>query len=118
MTSAMDFSGISVAQPGGRSSLARKHLRDTLTGYAFISPWIIGFLFFTGGPIVASLVLSFFRWKIITPPHFVGLDNFVRLFTSDALFRTSLWATTKYVLWSVPSAQIVALFLSILLNQK
>ena len=118
MTNTTDLRGIGAAQPAGRSSLARKHLRDYLTAYAFISPWIIGFLFFTGGPIVASFVLSFFRWKVITPPHFAGLDNFVRLFTSDALFRTSLWATTKYVLWSVPSAQVVALFLAILLNQK
>ena len=99
-------------------SRGRKHLREYLTAYAFISPWIIGFLFFTGGPIVAAFILSFFRWKIITPPTFVGLTNFVRLFTSDELFRISLWATTKYVLLSVPATQVVALFLAILLNQK
>jgi multiple sugar transport system permease protein len=118
MAKTMGVTGVGEAKARGRPLLARRHLREYLTAYVFIAPWIIGFLFFTGGPIIAALVLSFFRWKVITPPTFVGLDNFVRLFTADELFRTSLWATAKFVLLSVPSAQFVALLLAILLNQK
>jgi multiple sugar transport system permease protein len=92
--------------------------RETLTAYGFISPWIIGFLVFMGGPIVASFILSFFSWKMITPPKFIGLDNYVNMFTTDDLFRTSLWVTSKYVIIAIPLAQILALTLAILLNQN
>ncbi len=96
----------------------RRKWRDALVAYLFIAPWVIGFLLFTGGPIIASFVLSFFKWKIIAPPQFVGLENFSKLFTSDEWFRISLGVTAKYILIHVPIAQVLALFLAVLLNQK
>jgi multiple sugar transport system permease protein len=95
-----------------------KRLRDTLAAYGFISPWLIGFLCFTGGPILASFVLSFFSWKMLAPPKFIGLDNYINMFTVDPLFRTSLWVTIKFVIISVPLSQALAMLLAILLNQK
>ena len=96
----------------------KRRLRDALVAYAFISPWLIGFVLFTGGPIVASLVLSFFRWKMIAPPRFVGFDHFTKLFTADELFQISIGVTFKFVIISVILAQVLALLLAILLNQR
>ncbi|GAB4512686.1 MAG: sugar ABC transporter permease [Anaerolineae bacterium] len=96
----------------------RKHLREALVAYSFIAPWIIGFLLFTGGPILASLGLSFFEWRMIEPPSFVGAENYVRLFTRDPLFPKSLKVTTLYVAIAIPSGQLLALLLAILLNQR
>lgn len=60
-----------------------------ITAYLFVAPWIIGFLVFTGGPIIFSFVLSFFRWKVINTPRFIGFDHFVAMFTTDDLFIPS-----------------------------
>lgn len=96
----------------------RRRWRDALTAYAFIAPWIIGFLIFTGGPIIASFGLSFFRWKMIAPPRFYGLTHYVNMFTTDELFRKSLWVTFEFLLISIPASQVLALLLALLLNQK
>jgi multiple sugar transport system permease protein len=96
----------------------RKRLREALVAYGFISPWLIGFVLFMGGPIVASLVISFFRWKLIEPPVFVGLDNYVEMFTADPLFPQSLKVTALYVLIAIPVGQLLALWLALLLNQR
>ncbi len=96
----------------------QRRFREALIAYAFIAPWVIGFLFFTGGPIVASFVLSFYKWKMIAPPKFIGVDNYVKMFTDDQLFRLSLSVTFRYVLYHVPLSQLLALLLALLLNQK
>ena len=86
--------------------------------YAFILPWIIGFVVFIGGPIVASFGLSFFRWKMIAPPRFYGLTHYINMVTTDELFRIAIWVTFKFVVISVPIGQILALGLALLLNQR
>ena len=86
--------------------------------YAFILPWIIGFVVFIGGPIVASFGLSFFRWKMIAPPRFLGLTHYINMVTTDELFRIAIWVTFKFVVISVPIGQILALGLALLLNQR
>jgi multiple sugar transport system permease protein len=92
--------------------------RNNLTAYLFISPWIIGFILFMGGPILASLGLSFFHWDLLSPPRFVGLQNFTDLFKKNNLFIPSMLVTFKYVIIAVPASQILALGLAVLLNQK
>ncbi|MGG2918434.1 carbohydrate ABC transporter permease [Brevibacillus parabrevis] len=89
-----------------------------LTPYLFILPWIIGFLAFTLGPMLFSLVMSFFDWPVEGEVTFVGLDNYVNMFTDDPLFWQSLWVTIKFALLFVPLNLIIALFLAIMLNQK
>ncbi|MBW8349947.1 sugar ABC transporter permease [Bacillus sp. IITD106] len=96
------------------SAEARKEERAF---WIFISPWIIGFLFFTGGPIIASLVLSFTSYNVIDTPKFIGLENFSKLF-NDKLFYKSLTVTAYYVVLAVPFSIIVGLALAVLLNQK
>ena len=101
-----------------RPRRSRRRLREALLAYSFIAPWIIGFVAFTGGPILASFVLSFFKWKVITPPRYIGLENFVEMFSEDEWFRLSIGVTLKYLLLYVPLAQLLALLLALLLNQK
>ncbi len=91
--------------------------RRTLTGYAFISPWIIGFLVFTAGPMLASLAISMNSWSLLSAPEWVGFENYSRLLTDDPLFWIGLGNTAFYVAASVPLGIAVALGLALLLNQ-
>lgn len=102
-------------QPKRHLSLAA---REALTCYLFLLPWGIGFLVFVLGPIVASLVLSFMRYDVVTAPRFLGLANFRELFTTDYRFGMSMGNTAYYVAFYVPLHLIVALGLALLLNQK
>jgi multiple sugar transport system permease protein len=95
-----------------------RRLGQAIEGYLFISPWIVGFLLFTAGPIAASLVLSFFQWSLIRPPRLIWFDNYVQMFSQDPLFWQSLKVTLTYVAAAVPLQLAFALFLAILLNQK
>ncbi len=92
--------------------------KDRWAGYLFIAPWCIGFLVFTAGPMLASLLISFTSWTMLSPPSWVGLENFERLFAEDPLFLRSLWNTVFYVLLSVPFGTVLALGLALLLDQK
>ena len=86
--------------------------------YAFIFPWVFGFVAFTLGPLLFSLFISFFDWPLIGEVQFVGLKNYQDMFTNDPLFWDSLWITVKFAALFVPFNLIIALFLAILLNQK
>lgn len=97
-----------------RHSMAWHEARDF---YLLISPWLIGFILFTGGPIVASLALSFAQYDLINPPAYIGLENFAALL-HDELFFQSLKVTGIYALFSVPLGIIGGLALAILLNQR
>ncbi|MBG9734651.1 MULTISPECIES: carbohydrate ABC transporter permease [Paenibacillus] len=86
--------------------------------YLFIMPWIIGFLAFTLGPLLFSFIISFFDWPIVGEKTFVGLDNFINMFTDDPLFWTSLTVTVKFAIIFVPVNILIALGLAILLNRN
>src|SRR5579883_1066765 len=76
--------------------------REALTFYLFIAPWTVGFLVFGAGPIVASLVLSFTNYNIVSTPLFVGLSNYREMVVNDPLFATSLFNTLYYTVIFVP----------------
>ncbi len=86
--------------------------------YLFISPWIIGFILFTGGPIIAVFLLSFCKWDMISPPKWVGFSNYVKMFQSGSEFWTVLEFTLFYTLLSVLISVSWALLLALLVNQK
>ncbi len=86
-------------------------------GLLFISPWLIGFLVFTAGPMIASLILSFCKYNIATVKY-AGLSNYQRLLTNDPLFWKALLNTATYTLWAVPLGLTGSLLLAVLLNQK
>src|SRR3990172_6197634 len=97
--------------------LSRQTRRSLLTGLAFTSPWLIGFLVFFVYPIAASLYLSFTNYNIIAAPRFVGLSNYVRLFTDDSLYWIALYNTLYWVLFAVPGSILVGFILAVLLNR-
>ena len=90
----------------------------TVVAYSFILPNLIGFCIFTLIPVIFSLLLSFCQWDSGNPIKFVGLDNFVRLFTKDSSFRIALVNTIYYTVVTVPLTLGLALFLAILMNKK
>ncbi len=88
--------------------------REKVAGYVFILPFIIGLLFFTIVPIIISLGLSFTRYDILSSPRFIGIENYVRMFTQDATFRKSFQVTLFYAIVSVPIKLIMALFIAVI----
>ena len=90
---------------------------EARVGYLFISPWLIGAVVFLLGPILVSLLLAFSSWDIITPAHWVGMDNFQEM-AKDERFTASLRATAIYTLFSVPLGVAGSLGLALLLNAK
>lgn len=101
--------------------MERKHRRfwsGYLTFYLYVAPWIIGFLVFTVGPMIASLYFSFTEYNIITPPKPIGLANFDRMLTKDPLFWKSLQVTFTYAVFHIPLTLAVALAAAMLLNQQ
>ncbi len=97
--------------------MKRKKRIDNLAGYAFISPFIIGFLCFTVIPMGASLFLSFTSYDLFTPPKWVGLDNYKAMLTDDEKYWGSLKVTFYYVLAGVPLRLAFALFIAVILNR-
>src|SRR5215510_11939336 len=95
-------------------SLAR---RESLWAYAFIAPWILGFIIFTIGPMIASLFFSFTEYNIVDSPRWVGVTNYVNLF-HDELFWHSLGVTFKYAVIALPLGLVLSYLVAILLNQK
>jgi len=93
------------------------HFREALDAYLFIMPWILGFIAFTAGPMLASLYFSFTKYEVLTPPKWRGLYNYGRMI-HDPLLWKSLYNTAYYVFFGVPGRLIVALTFAIILNQK
>lgn len=91
-------------------------IKENLTGYAFISPFIIGFLAFTFIPILASLYLSFTNYNLFASPTWIGLDNYIQMFTADPRYWQSLKVTLIYVLAGVPLRLAFALLIALMLN--
>ncbi|CAM4020573.1 carbohydrate ABC transporter permease [Lederbergia lenta] len=92
----------------------KKNLKKELIAFAFISPWLLGFLAFVIGPMIASLYLSFTNYDLLSSPTWVGLDNYINMFVNDDRFWTSLKVTFTFVFISVPLKLAFALFIAIL----
>ncbi|MCT9002418.1 carbohydrate ABC transporter permease [Microbacterium memoriense] len=101
-----------VDRPGQRS----RERRETLAGYGFLIPWLIGFFGLTLLPMGYSLYLSFTNYNIFSAPKWIGLDNYVRMFTSDPSFIQSAQITMVYVLIGTPITLAAALGVAMLLN--
>ena len=84
-------------------------------GWICASPWIIGFLVFSGGPMLFSFVISFCRWDILNVPVFTGLENY-RILAHDDLVLHAL-GNTLFMLLSVPLGMALSLGIALLLNQ-
>lgn len=91
-------------------------MRKQWIGYAFISPWLLGFLIFTAYPFLASIYFSFTRYDIVSKPLWVGMANYRTLLHDDPLFWKSLQVTFQFALLSVPLGIVVGVGLALLLN--
>lgn len=87
---------------------------DNISGYLFISPWLIGFIAFTLIPMAASLYFSFTKYDLLSPPVWIGFGNYRDMFANDPRFWKSLTVTFFYVLVHVPLKLIFALFVAML----
>jgi multiple sugar transport system permease protein len=102
--------------PEEKRLAAREAGRDNKAGYLFLLPWLIGLVLIIGGPMIASLYLSFTNYSLIQAPEFIGLDNYVRML-DDSRLHKSLAVTFTYVIVGVPAQLIVALAIAMLLNE-
>jgi multiple sugar transport system permease protein len=87
-----------------------------LAGYAFIAPWLLGFFGFTLLPMAASLYFAFTDYDVLTPPRWIGLANFRRMFLEDPRYLQSVGVTAFYVSVAVPLRLAFALTVAMLLN--
>lgn len=101
-----------------RSGISKLHRREAIEGMLMALPWMIGFVLFTAGPMLAAVYLGLTKWDIITRPRFVGLQNYVEMFTKDELFLKSLGVTVSYTLMAVPLHVIFGFALAALLNAR
>lgn len=112
MTAAASGSPKAVPRPSARLRAAEER-----SAWLFASPWLVGFVVFTLGPMLASAAMTFADWSIMKPPVFVGLANYSR-FLQDPLVLQSFKVTTIYSLGYVPLNTALGLLLAILLNQR
>ena len=95
-----------------RQSAFSRHL----TAYLFISPWILGFVFFTLGPLLFSLTMSFHDWPVVGERTFVGLDNYRTMLFDDPQFWESLWITVKFAAIYVPFNIVMSFLIALMLH--
>jgi len=112
------MSATSLTSARSRRRRSKLLIREYIAFYLFASPWIIGLLVFTIGPMVASLYLSFTDYAVIDSPKWVGLDNYVHMFTDDPLVWQALRVTGMYSLGAIPLTLIVSFLIALLMHQR
>src|SRR5688572_16104691 len=91
-------------------SMAGLRRKEALTAYLFIAPTMLGYLVFIGGPMVSSLGMSLLEWDIVSPPQFIGLENYAFL-VQDPGFRSAFRNTVTFAVLVVALNLLVALAL-------
>lgn len=110
------FCGWRVRKIVGKSRMARG---DAVAGYLMASPWLIGFLLLTAGPILASGLFAFCDYDVLHPPRYVGWGNFHELFTDDRELLGKALGNAAYLsIVGIPLGMTTGLAIALLLNQK
>ena len=116
------FRGTSPSFFGGdlrmKNKLSRILGKESVAGYIFIAPFIIGLFAFTVIPFFTSLYLAFTDYNILTPPKWIGIQNFRRMFFEDKYFWTSFWVTFKFAFIQVPIKMLVSLGVALILSRN
>ena len=107
------YAVIGLAAYGARRKWPRAD--KTIAFWLFISPWLIGFLIFTVGPMLSSIFVSLTSWDLITPPKFVGVANYTEAF-QDPRVGQAIKVTLLYAVISVPLQTVLAFMVSLLMN--
>jgi multiple sugar transport system permease protein len=108
--------GIATGSTARRGSARAR--RRAIAGFLWISPWLAGFLLFFLGPTIASVYFSFTQYNVISPPLFIGLQNYADALTRDPDFWTALLRTSEYVVLAAPVGVVISLALALLLNAR
>ena len=98
--------------------LGTRRQRETVLGVLFALPWLIRLFVLHIYPIIAAIFYSFTRFNILQSPIWIGVDNYVKLFSTDTLPMKALYNSVYYSVGSVPLRLVLSLFLAILLTQK
>ena len=98
--------------------ILNRPLSEAAWGYLLIAPWAVGFLLFSAGPMIGSLLLSFTDFDLLSPPRWIGVDNYLAIVTGDPLFPQAVRVTLVYTLLTVPVALVLSLGLGIILNER
>jgi len=114
MTTSATVSGAPVVRRSKLSLAAR----EAITGYFFISPWLLGFIAFSLVPILAVFVLGFTEYDVLSPPEWARLGNYRMLVSTDRMVPKALGNTLYYVGIRVPIHVTLAFLLALLLNAK
>lgn len=104
--------------PKQRVPMTAGEKKENTAAYAFLSPWIIGMLGLTLGPMILSLFMSLSDWDIMSPAKWKGVGNYSDAFTQDPRFWVALRVTGLYTLFAVPLGMLVSLAMALLLNTK
>jgi multiple sugar transport system permease protein len=116
MAIVQDTDVLTTAAPKRRLTMSQ---RESAWGLFFLSPWLIGLALFTAIPMIVSFALSFTDFNLLTPgsTKFVGIDNYLRMF-SDRATTDSFLVTVKFAVLGVPLTIFLALGIAILVNQR
>jgi multiple sugar transport system permease protein len=117
-SSSQDVAGKPLQPSSPSPKRKRRYRHDNLAGYAFLSPWLIGFILFVFLPIAASFVLAFTKYDILRAPRWVGFANFEKMFSRDFRYWRSVKVTFFYVFTAIPLRLAFALICAMLLNTK
>lgn len=104
----------------GTPAISRGRLgrSEELAAYLFLTPWVIGLLSFLVIPLIWSIWVSLTNERLLLPGKYIGLTNYIDMFTQDANFRQALYVTVKWVFLTMPLYLVTGLALSLLLNQR
>jgi multiple sugar transport system permease protein len=91
--------------------------REKFWLWALLTPTYIGLIFGALGSVIATILLSFAKWDLLTPPTWAGIVNYVDLFHNEKLLL-SLTNTIKFTAMYVPGVVIISLFVAVLMNRK
>jgi len=96
----------------------RKYQKRDYQAFLYLLPWLVGFTVLQLYPFLSSLYYSFTDYKISAVPNFIGLKNYIKLFTQDTEFWNSLKVTLLFTLYTVPGKLLMALAVAVFLNRN
>jgi multiple sugar transport system permease protein len=101
-----------------RKPASKMKRNEAIAGFVFVLPWIISLLVFTAYPVIASFYYSFTQYSIIQEPKWIGVENYVTMFTADPAFPISVYNSAYYAFLAVPLGLMSSLGLALLLNMR
>jgi multiple sugar transport system permease protein len=108
----------SPAVPVGRTTLRGLRRQEEITAWLFVLPVALGILIFQIYPVLFSLYISLTEWSFVAAPKWIGVANFVELFTDDRTFGTAMLNSAVYAAGTVIPGVGLALVFAVLLNQE